>query len=103
LSEPRFAELAERAAISAWNSEIPLGTLCCGQGGIAYGLLAVYRITGSAHWLQRARACLRRAAADRSPHFLRDALYKGAVGLALLAEELQSPETAAMPLFEPGA
>ena len=103
LSEPRFAELAERAAISAWNSEIPLGTLCCGQGGIAYGLLAVYRITGSEHWLQRARACLRRAAADRSPHFLPDALYKGAVGLALLAEELQSPETAAMPLFEPGA
>jgi len=55
------------------------------------------------NWLQRARACLRRAAADRSPHFLPDALYKGAVGLTLLAEELQSPETAAMPLFEPGA
>jgi hypothetical protein len=99
--EPRFGELAERAAISAWNGEMALGTLCCGQGGIAYGLLAAYRLTGSRQWLQRARACLRRAAADPSPHLLQDALYQGGVGVALLAEELESPEAAAMPLFEP--
>jgi len=52
-------------------------------------------------WLQRARAVARRAAADSSKHFFRDALYKGAVGVALLAEDLKQPETAAMPLFEP--
>lgn len=101
LGEPRFGELAERAAISAWNGSIAVGTLCCGQAGIGYGLLAVHRVTGSKQWLQRASACARRAAQDRSPHFLRDALYRGVVGAALLVEELRSPESAAMPLFEP--
>ncbi|HUD27087.1 MAG TPA: lanthionine synthetase LanC family protein [Burkholderiaceae bacterium] len=99
--DARFGELAERAAISAWNSDIPLGTLCCGQAGIGYALLAVHRVTGSQRWVERARGCARLAAADRSPHFLRDALYKGAVGVALLAEELNAPAAAAMPLFEP--
>jgi serine/threonine protein kinase len=99
--EPGFAELAERAAISAWNSDIAVGTLCCGQAGIAYAMLAAYRVTGSEQWLLRAKSCWRRAAQDPSPHLLQDALYKGAVGLALLAEELESPEAAAMPLFEP--
>ena len=101
LGESRFGELAERAAISAWGSEIPVGTLCCGQGGIGYAMLAVHRFTGSQQWLQRARSCARRAASDSSPHFLRDALYKGAMGVALLAQELQTPDVAAMPLFEP--
>src|SRR6266853_2199356 len=101
LGQARFAELAERAAISAWHSDMTLGTLCCGQAGIGYALLAVHRITGSVLWLQRALACARLAAADRSGHFLRDALFKGAVGVALLAEDLKTPEVAAMPLFEP--
>jgi hypothetical protein len=101
LKEPRFGEVAERAALAACNSSLALGTLCCGQGGIGYALLSVYRLNGSEQWLRRARACLRRAAADVSPQFLRDALYKGAVGVALLAEELKAPEQAAMPLFEP--
>jgi hypothetical protein len=97
----RFGEIAERAAISAWGSELSVGTLCCGQGGIGYALLAAHRVTGSPYWLQRARACARRAAADTSADFLADALYKGAVGVALLADELEAPESAAMPLFEP--
>jgi len=96
-----LGEVAERAAISAYQSDITLGTLCCGQAGIGYSLLAVHRITGSPQWLERAHSCARRAAADRSPHFLRDALYKGVVGAALLVEDLQAPATAAMPLFEP--
>ncbi len=101
LGEPQFGELAERAAVSAWNNEPEFGTLCCGQAGIGYAMLTLHRITHSRQWLQRARACARRASADRSRYFLRDALYKGAVGAALLAEELEQPDTAAMPLFEP--
>jgi eukaryotic-like serine/threonine-protein kinase len=99
--EARYGELAQRAAEHAWMSGLSLGTLCCGQAGIGYALLAVRRITGSDRWTRRARACARRAAADRSGHLLPDALYKGAVGAALLAEELDSPAQAAMPLFEP--
>lgn len=101
LGTSALGEVAERAAISAYQSDITLGTLCCGQAGIGYSLLAVHRITGSPQWLERAHSCARRAAADRSPHFLRDALYKGVVGAALLVEDLQAPATAAMPLFEP--
>ncbi|HWY73708.1 MAG TPA: lanthionine synthetase LanC family protein [Burkholderiaceae bacterium] len=100
-TESGFGEVAERAAISASLSESPLGTLCCGQGGIGYSLLALHRLTGSDVWLQRARTAARRASADRSKHFLPDALYKGAVGVALLVEDLANPASAAMPLFEP--
>jgi serine/threonine-protein kinase len=101
LKESNFGELAERAAISACSSPSSLGTLCCGQGGIGYAMLSVFRLTGADVWLQRARTAVRRAAADRSKHFLRDALYQGAVGVALLTEDLQDPDGAAMPLFEP--
>lgn len=101
LREGRHGDLAERAAIGAWATESRLGTLCCGLGGIGYALLAAYRVTGSELWLERARIIARRAAADSSEHFLRDSLYKGAVGVAALAEDLKQPDSAAMPLFEP--
>ena len=101
LGTGRFGEIAERAAMSAWASEMQHGTLCCGLGGIGYAFAAVHRLTGSDMWLHRAHAAARRAAADSSKHFLRDALYKGAVGVAVLAEDLKQPKTAAMPLFEP--
>jgi serine/threonine-protein kinase len=97
----RFGEIAERAAISAWQAETKLGTLCCGLGGIGYAFLAAYRLTGSDLWLERARIASRRAAADSSKSFLRDSLYKGAVGVAVLADDLEQPKFAAMPLFEP--
>ena len=97
----KYGEFAERAAIDAWGAETNIGTLCCGLGGIGYAMLAAYRLTGSELWLERARITTRRAAADSSRHFLRDSLYKGAVGVALLAEDLKCPNSAAMPLFEP--
>jgi serine/threonine-protein kinase len=96
-----FGELAERAAMSAWETDMQIGTLCCGLAGTGYALAAVHRLTGAEVWLQRARTVARRAAADNSKYFFRDALYKGAVGVAVLAEDLKQPETAAMPLFEP--
>lgn len=101
LPAERFGEIAERAATSAWAAETHVGTLCCGLGGIGYALLAAHRLTGSAFWLKRARTIAARAAGDRSRYFLRDSLYKGAVGVAVLAEDLEQPESAAMPLFEP--
>lgn len=99
--EKTFGELAERAATCAWSVESRIGTLCCGLGGIGYAFLAVHRLVGSRIWLDRARTAARRAAADSSKYFMRDALYKGAVGVALLAEHLKQPEISAMPLFEP--
>jgi serine/threonine-protein kinase len=96
-----FGEMAERAALAAASSALSLGSLCCGHGGIGYAALSLHRLTGSRIWLQRARWAVRRAASDRSHRFLRDALYAGAVGVAVLVEDLEEPAISAMPLFEP--
>jgi serine/threonine-protein kinase len=101
LRTPKYAELAERAAASAWNIEMSNGSLCCGNGGNGYAFLAAYRLTGARLWLDRARMAARRALGDTSKLFFRDALYKGALGVALLASETHRPAMAAMPLFEP--
>jgi serine/threonine-protein kinase len=101
LCVPRHADLAVRAAASAWNIETSLGSLCCGDGGNGYAFLAAYRVTGARVWLDRARLAARRAFGDTTKLFFRDALYKGRLGVALLASELDRPATAAMPLFEP--
>jgi len=101
LADADLGRLAGQAAVSAWSSRSQLGSLCCGQGGIGYALLAMHRLTGEDRWLQRARAAARRAAADRSKHFPDDALYKGALGVALLLDDLKAPQRSAMPLFEP--
>jgi eukaryotic-like serine/threonine-protein kinase len=93
--------VTERAAASAWDIETSNGSLCCGNGGNGYAFLAAYRLSGARLWLDRARIAARRAARDRSTFGFRDSLYKGALGAALLASELDRPAMAAMPLFEP--
>jgi eukaryotic-like serine/threonine-protein kinase len=98
-----YAGLAERGAQSMWETQIELGTLCCGLGGLGYALLSVYRLTDDEVWLQRARAIAHRAATDASGEEFRESLYKGALGAAVLVEELKEPRLAAMPFFEPTA
>jgi len=101
LGVPRYAEVAERAAASAWDIETSNGSLCCGNGGNGYAFLAAHRLAGDRLWLDRARQAARRASNDTSTLSFRDSLYQGALGVALLASELDHPATAAMPLFEP--
>jgi serine/threonine-protein kinase len=91
--------LAERAAWNAWEEPVTLGDLCCGAAGRAYSLLELYRHTGEAEWVGRASILADRAAtAIRNWSLRRDSLYKGEVGVALLASDLARPETACMPL-----
>jgi serine/threonine-protein kinase len=102
LGEPRYLTLAEQAAWNAWEDSQIWPSLCCGLAGRAYALLNLYRHTGAAVWLARARELTRRAAAATSLSTeCRDSLYKGEIGVALLAAELARPELACMPLFEP--
>jgi hypothetical protein len=101
LRMPKHADLAERAAASSWNIETSHGSLCCGNGGNGYAFLAAYRVTSARVWLERARVAARRASGHASKPPFRDSLYNGALGVALLASELDRPATAAMPLFEP--
>jgi serine/threonine-protein kinase len=100
--EDRFAQLAEQAAWLA-GEDAGVVHLCCGAAGQAYAALNHYRSTGDVRWRSRAvrtadsAARAGQRAADSEPPL---SLYRGSVGLALLAVELQCPEYAAMPLFE---
>jgi serine/threonine-protein kinase len=57
--------------------------------------------TGDTSWLLRARQLAESAAASmRGTAASRASLYDGAVGVAVLAADLQAPEHACMPVFE---
>jgi serine/threonine protein kinase len=93
--------LAESAAWNVWESRHPTSSLCCGLAGQAYALLSWYRRSGESDWLDRAGALAERAASaalagDGPPY----SLYKGRVGVGLLAAEVTEPESARMPFFE---
>ncbi len=101
LGEERFRSLAEGAAWNAWEAPDGVASLCCGFAGRAYALLNLYRHGGGAEWLERARELAERAAVavERSPE-PPHSLYKGSLGVAVLAADLARPEAAAMPFFE---
>jgi serine/threonine-protein kinase len=95
-------DLALGAAFEAFDAPDVHGSLCCGIAGRGYALLNLYRATGDRVWLERARDLAERAADagrgdERYPH----SLWKGELGLATLALDLEQPERAAMPFFEP--
>lgn len=97
-----FAELAVGAAWAAYDAAGHGGAdLCCGSAGCAYSMLSVYRQEGDDVWLARAWR-LADLAAEMSRHnpTRRDSLYKGDVGVALLAADLEHGGTGGMPFFE---
>ncbi|HVP53810.1 MAG TPA: lanthionine synthetase LanC family protein [Candidatus Eisenbacteria bacterium] len=100
-----YLRLAEAAAWHAWESVDSISNLCCGLAGQAYGLLNLYKHTGERRWLDRARELASRAAAWEATDYLAmkltpESLYKGEVGVALLAADLSAPQAACMPFFE---
>lgn len=99
----RYLDLAHAAAWNVWDdSRDDLADACCGLVGRAYALLAFSRRTGDTKWRRRAELLADRAldaSTPESAHAHR--LYKGALGVALLLEELESaPDDARMPVFE---
>jgi len=102
LREDRWARLAEQAAwTTAECAVLAACDLCCGLAGRAYALLTLHRHSGDEAWLVRARRLADLAATSvRDDALRRDSLYKGELGVALLAAELEAPESARMPLFE---
>jgi serine/threonine-protein kinase len=103
--ERRHLELAERAGWHAWEHPDRHPRLCCGLAGRGFALLRLYRAIGDPAWLERARSLAARAAEGLGAAPLDDpralSLYWGALGPALLAVELERPERAAFPAFEP--
>jgi len=108
--EDRYQRIAEQAAIETFSNRSQAFNLCCGSAGQAYGLLNLFKASGEKDWLRQAEELTEHAARfaavemsksqahrEMPPH----SLYKGCVGVALLAAELERPELAGMPLFEP--
>ncbi|HXO19187.1 MAG TPA: lanthionine synthetase LanC family protein, partial [Thermoanaerobaculia bacterium] len=99
--EPRFLDLATGAAWNAWEAGEGGGGICCGAAGRAYALLELSRHLGDEpRWSARARSLADRAAvAIAAGSEKADSLYKGRIGVALLAADLERPESAALPFF----
>lgn len=112
IGEPRYLELAQKAARNIVETRSGSGNLCCGLAGQAYALLNLYRQTGDHEWLLHARTLAERAALAviglrKQPldkltalDLRSEGLYKGEMGVALLSAEIGQPDKAAMPLFE---
>ena len=101
-----YLQIAEKAAWNSWETTSSITNLCCGFAGQAYGLLNFYKHSGEGVWLERAQKLASRAAAWNSESYeayklAPESLYKGEMGVAVLAAELSAPQTAAMPFFEP--
>jgi serine/threonine-protein kinase len=110
LGRSEYGALAEQAGLDVWESENQIGNLCCGYAGQAYALLNLYKHTANKNWLHAAQTQAQRAArvivempafgAYQELAIRPESLYKGELGLAVLAAELDRPESSAMPLFE---
>lgn len=101
-----YLRIAEKAAWNAWETSSSITNLCCGFAGQAYGLLNFYKHTGENVWLERARELASRAATWNSENYTAfklapESLYKGEMGVAVLAADLPAPQAACMPFFEP--
>ncbi len=103
LDDPHYLKLAEGAAWTSYEAQSTGGDLCCGSAGRAYALLRFFRQTGDQIWLDRAYEQAEHAAkAIRKRQLRRNSLYRGEVGVCLLAADLNDPYQARMPLFELG-
>jgi serine/threonine-protein kinase len=110
--ETLFRDLAAAAAWHVWEGPDDGFDLCCGATGRAYALLRWFRRSGDSEWLARARrlgeqsarSALptlngREAAAATRPDAAHESLLRGALGVAILAAELEHPDVAALPFF----
>lgn len=99
--DARYLDLAIGSAWNAYEEPRYSADLCCGTAGRAYALLNLYKHTGDAAWLARARHLANHAASvARAEPARAHALWKGELGVAVLLADLEAPEQARMPLFE---
>lgn len=110
IQDPRFLAWAEGAGWTAWETPSPVANLCCGFAGQAYAMLCLYRLTRDGCWLERARELTNRAgpmvlstrvkSAFEELALRPESLYKGELGVSVLAADLIRPDHSSMPLFE---
>jgi len=101
LGDDKYLELANLAGEESASFEEGAADLCCGAAGQAYAFLNLYKHSGEMKWLHRAEHFANLAARRSMSHIERpDSLYKGELGVALLAHDLKAPDRSSMPLFE---
>jgi eukaryotic-like serine/threonine-protein kinase len=101
LGDSRYLSLARGAAWTTYEAPSSAGDLCCGSAGRAYALLRYFRQDGGQIWLDRAQDLANHAAhVIRKRQLRTNSLYRGEVGVCLLAADLKDPQDARMPLFE---
>lgn len=102
LRDPELLTLAERAGRHALaQPSTTNASLCCGLAGEAYALLALHRATGEETWRLEAERQARKAIVPGVAADVRNSLYKGDLGVAVLIEELHGdPAVARLPAFE---
>jgi serine/threonine-protein kinase len=101
LGDEFYFKLAEKAALNVIEDPDRIANLCCGLGGRSYALLNLYKYSGNSKWLVEAYRLAVLALKDSQRFgFATHSLYKGDLGLALLAKDLRHPELSSMPLFE---
>jgi serine/threonine-protein kinase len=103
---PPWLRLAEGAGNDAVYAREEGTSLCCGLSGKAYSQLNLYKHTGARNWLDNALSLaelavrkqeIRTKAAKSQIPF---SLYRGGMGLAILASDLNRPDCSVMPFFE---
>jgi serine/threonine-protein kinase len=98
--QERFLTLAQKSAAALFESRPQTANLCCGIAGEAYALLKIYQLTEDNNYLLQAQRLTERLLQDlASPDLRNHSLYKGEVGIGLLACEITRPTMARMPLF----
>jgi len=106
--EPRYLDLAKRAAMHALDQPETVDQICCGRPGQAFGVLNLYKHTGESSWLEFAKELVEQSLARTPPLGPAEplpsfyySLFKGPMGLALLSADIRAdPLRTAMPFFE---
>eukprot|EP00811_Abedinium_folium_P032821 NODE_5835_length_1730_cov_4.651279.p1 GENE.NODE_5835_length_1730_cov_4.651279~~NODE_5835_length_1730_cov_4.651279.p1 ORF type:complete len:438 (+),score=119.81 NODE_5835_length_1730_cov_4.651279:175-1488(+) len=108
--DPQHLQAALLAGEHTWHYGLLTKgvSLCHGTAGNGYALLRLWRTTGDAHWLSRAR-CFGLFVADRATYIAHRlmrvpdhplSLYEGIAGAVCFAADLLRPEAARFPGFE---
>jgi len=96
--KPFFLDIAREAADYSFTAPQNGASLCCGDAGIAYAQMSMFRRTGEDKYLERARFLADRAVNTELKSV--SSLYKGRLGIHLLILDLEDPAYAGMPFFE---
>jgi serine/threonine-protein kinase len=100
--DDRYLERAIASARALESEQNIASHLCCGASGFAYALLRLFCATQDELWLERARWIIERSISALPGGLERQnraSLFRGELGIAVVASEFAAPGDARMPAF----